>query len=227
METKKNPKKNLNRQRTLFLQIGLIFALTVVLVAFEWKTYEKSEITLVSSGAVQIDEEMVQITQQEKPLDPPKPVSPTTFEITDDTVAIEDEINIDIELRIDQPAPEYVPVIPEVVPEPIEDEIFTFVEEYPEFPGGDRALREFILNNIQYPEVARRSDIIGTVYVQFVVEKDGSISDVKVVRGIGGGCDEEAVRVVKSMPKWEPGKQRGVPVRVYFTLPIEFKLITY
>jgi len=81
------------------------------------------------------------------------------------------------------------------------------------------------LNNIKYPEVARTSGITGTVYVQFVVEKDGSISDVKVVRGIGGGCDEEAVRVVKSMPRWKPGKQRGQPVRVYFTLPIEFKLM--
>ena len=225
METKKNPKKDLNRQMTLFLQIGLVFALTVVLVAFEWRTYEKNEFTLVSSGAVQIDEEMVQITQQEQPLEPPKPVSPTTFEITDDTAAIQDVINIDIEVRPDQPAPAYVPVIPEVEPEPIEEKIFTFVEEYPEFPGGDKALREFILNNLNYPEIARKSGITGTVYVQFVVEKDGSISDVKVVRGIGGGCDEEAVRVVKSMPKWKPGKQRGQPVRVYFTLPIEFKLM--
>ncbi len=225
METKKNPKKDLNRQMTLFLQIGLVFALTVVLVAFEWRTYEKNEFTLISSGAVQIDEELVQITQQEQPLEPPKPVSPTTFEITDDTAAIQDEINIDIEVRPDQPAPAYVPVIPEVEPEPIEDEIFTFVEEYPEFPGGDKALREFILNNLNYPEIARKSGITGTVYVQFVVEKDGSISDVKVVRGIGGGCDEEAVRVVKSMPKWKPGKQRGMPVRVYFTLPIELKLL--
>jgi len=225
METKKNPKKDLNRQMTLFLQIGLVFALTVVLVAFEWRTYEKNEFTLVSSGAVQIDEEMVQITQQEQPLEPPKPVSPTTFEITDDTAAIQDEINIDIEVRPDQPAPAYVPVIPEVEPEPIEEKIFTFVEEYPEFPGGDKALREFILNNLNYPEIARKTGITGTVYVQFVVEKDGSISDVKVVRGIGGGCDEEAVRVVKSMPKWKPGKQRGQPVRVYFTLPIEFKLM--
>jgi protein TonB len=225
METKKNPKKDLNRQMTLFLQIGLVFALTVVLVAFEWRTYEKNEFTLVSSGAVQIDEEMVQITQQEQPLEPPKPVSPTTFEITDDTAAIQDVINIDIEVRPDQPAPAYVPVIPEVEPEPIEEKIFTFVEEYPEFPGGDKALREFILNNLNYPEIARKTGITGTVYVQFVVEKDGSISDVKVVRGIGGGCDEEAVRVVKSMPKWKPGKQRGMPVRVYFTLPIELKLL--
>ena len=226
MEPKKNPKKDLNRQRTLFLQIGLVFALAVVFLAFEWKTYEKSESTLASSGPVQIDEEIVQITQQEQPPAPPKaPEVTTILEIVDDDVVVEDEINVDIEARADQAVQAYVPVMTEEEPAPVAEEIFTFVEEYPEFPGGDKALREYILNNIKYPEVARTSGITGTVYVQFVVEKDGSISDVKVVRGIGGGCDEEAVRVVKSMPKWKPGKQRGQPVRVYFTLPIEFKLM--
>ncbi|HPU46600.1 MAG TPA: energy transducer TonB [Bacteroidales bacterium] len=226
MEPKKNPKKDLNRQRTLFLQIGLVFALAVVFLAFEWKTYEKSESTLASSGPVQIDEEIVQITQQEKPPEPPKAAEVTTIlEIVDNDVIVEDEINVDIEARADQAVQSYVPVMTEEEPAPVAEEIFTFVEEYPEFPGGDKALREYILNNIKYPEVARTSGITGTVYVQFVVEKDGSISDVKVVRGIGGGCDEEAVRVVKSMPKWKPGKQRGQPVRVYFTLPIEFKLM--
>ncbi|HOV56103.1 MAG TPA: energy transducer TonB [Bacteroidales bacterium] len=226
MEPKKNPKKDLNRQRTLFLQIGLVFALAVVFLAFEWKTYEKSESTLASSGPVQIDEEIVQITQQEQPPAPPKaPEVTTILEIVDDDVVVEDEINVDIEARADQAVQAYVPVMTEEEPAPVAEEIFTFVEEYPEFPGGDKALREYILNNIKYPEVARTSGITGTVYVQFVVEKDGSISDVKVVRGIGGGCDEEAVRVVKSMPRWKPGKQRGQPVRVYFTLPIEFKLM--
>jgi len=226
MEPKKNPKKDLNRQRTLFLQIGLVFALAVVFLAFEWKTYEKSESTLASSGPVQIDEEIVQITQQEQPPAPPKaPEVTTILEIVDDDVVVEDEINVDIEARADQAVQSYVPVLTEDEPEPVAEEIFTFVEEYPEFPGGDKALREYILNNIKYPEVARTSGITGTVYVQFVVEKDGSISDVKVVRGIGGGCDEEAVRVVKSMPRWKPGKQKGQPVRVYFTLPIEFKLM--
>ncbi|HNQ20779.1 MAG TPA: energy transducer TonB [Bacteroidales bacterium] len=226
MEPKKNPKKDLNRQRTLFLQIGLVFALAVVFLAFEWKTYEKSESTLASSGPVQIDEEIVQITQQEQPPAPPKaPEVTTILEIVDDDVVVEDEINVDIEARADQAVQSYVPVMTEEEPAPVAEEIFTFVEEYPEFPGGDKALREYILNNIKYPEVARTSGITGTVYVQFVVEKDGSISDVKVVRGIGGGCDEEAGRVVKSMPRWKPGKQRGQPVRVYFTLPIEFKLM--
>jgi protein TonB len=226
MEPKKNPKKDLNRQRTLFLQIGLVIALTIVFLAFEWRTYDTNESLLNAGGPIQIDEEMIQITQQEQPPEPPKaPEVTTILEIVDDDVVVEDEINIDVEARADQAVQSYVPVMTEEVQEPMAEEIFTFVEEYPEFPGGDKALKEYIVNNIRYPEVARQSGISGIVYVQFVVEKDGSISDVKVLRGIGGGCDEEAMRVVKSMPKWKPGKQRGQPVRVYFTLPIEFKLL--
>ena len=225
MEPKKNPKKDLNRKRTLFLQIGLIISLTIVFVAFEWKTYEKQEDILTATGPVQIDQEIVQITQQEQPEPPKAPQVTTILEVVGDDEIIQDEIDISIEDRPDQAAQTYVPVLVEEAPEPVAEEIFTFVEEYPEFPGGEKALYEYIKNNIRYPEVARTSGITGTVYVQFVVEKDGSISDVKVLRGIGGGCDEEAVRVVKSMPKWKPGKQRGQPVRVYYTLPIDFKLM--
>jgi protein TonB len=224
MEPKKNPKKDLNRKRTLFLQIGLVISLTIVFVAFEWKTYEKQEDILTATGPVQIDQEIVQITQQEQPEPPKAPQVTTILEVVGDDEIIQDEIDISIEDRPDQAAQTYVPVLVEEAPEPVAEEIFTFVEEYPEFPGGEKALYEYIKNNIRYPEVARTSGITGTVYVQFVVEKDGSISDVKVLRGIGGGCDEEAVRVVKSMPKWKPGKQRGQPVRVYYTLPIDFKI---
>jgi len=209
MEPKKNPKKDLNRKRTLFLQIGLVISLTIVFVAFEWKTYEKQEDILTATGPVQIDQEIVQITQQEQPEPPKAPQVTTILEVVGDDEIIQDEIDISIEDRPDQAAQTYVPVLVEEAPEPVAEEIFTFVEEYPEFPGGEKALYEYIKNNIRYPEVARTSGITGTVYVQFVVEKDGSISDVKVLRGIGGGCDEEAVRVVKSMPKWKPGKQRG------------------
>ncbi|MFA7609737.1 MAG: energy transducer TonB, partial [Bacteroidales bacterium] len=209
----------------LFLQIGLVISLTIVFVAFEWKTYEKQEDILTATGPVQIDQEIVQITQQEQPEPPKAPQVTTILEVVGDDEIIQDEIDISIEDRPDQAAQTYVPVLVEEAPEPVAEEIFTFVEEYPEFPGGEKALYEYIKNNIRYPEVARTSGITGTVYVQFVVEKDGSISDVKVLRGIGGGCDEEAVRVVKSMPKWKPGKQRGQPVRVYYTLPIDFKLM--
>ena len=225
MEPKKNPKKDLNRKRTLFLQIGLVISLTIVFVAFEWKTYEKQEDILTATGPVQIDQEIVQITQQEQPEPPKAPQVTTILEVVGDDEIIQDEIDISIEDRPDQAAQTYVPVLVEEAPEPVAEEIFTFVEEYPEFLGGEKALYEYIKNNVNYSELAIKTNIEGTVYVEFVVEKDGSISDVKVLRGIGGGCDEEAVRVVKSMPKWKPGKQRGQPVRVYYTLPIDFKLM--
>jgi protein TonB len=105
-----------------------------------------------------------------------------------------------------------------------ENQIFVFVEEYPEFPNGEENMYKYLGSNIKYPHEALENGIQGTVVVKFVVEKDGSISNVKAVRKIGGGCDEEAVRVVKRMPRWKPGKQSGKPVRTEFTLPIQFKL---
>jgi TonB family protein len=104
------------------------------------------------------------------------------------------------------------------------DEVFVLVEDMPEFPGGDEARNNYLTKNIKYPEVARKEGIEGRVFITFVVEKDGSIADVKVLRGIGGGCDEEAVRVIENMPVWIPGKQRGKNVRVQFNMPIVFKL---
>ena len=116
-------------------------------------------------------------------------------------------------------------VAPEVVEEEIEEaEIFTIVEEMPEFPGGMTKLADYLAKNIKYPQMARESGIQGRVFVNFVVEPDGSVSNVTVMRSLGGGCDEEAMRVVKSMPKWKPGKQRGKPVRVSYILPVNFKL---
>ena len=115
---------------------------------------------------------------------------------------------------------------PSVVEEPVEkpEEIFKVVEQKPEFPDGEAAMLKFIYDNIKYPPIARDNGVEGTVFVSFVVEKDGSVTDVKTVRDIGGGCGNEAIRVVKMFPKWNPGKQRGRPVRVLFNLPVKFKL---
>ena len=104
------------------------------------------------------------------------------------------------------------------------DKVYEKVEVMPEFPGGDQAMMDFVAKNVVYPQEARDKEISGRVMVGFIVEKDGSISDAKVVKGIGGGCDEEAVRVVNAMPKWKPGKQKGKPVRVSFMMPFNFKL---
>ena len=170
------------------------------------------------------EEEMVQVTQQEKPPPPPKPPQQTSvIEIVEDDVEIDDDIEIDVEADQETEVQDYVPV-EEPEEEEEETQIFQVVETMPTFPGGDAARIKYLQNNLKYPTMARESGIQGKVFVTFVVEKDGSITDVKVLRGIGGGCDEEAVRVIKNMPKWKPGKQRGKPVRVQFNMPIVFKL---
>jgi protein TonB len=106
-----------------------------------------------------------------------------------------------------------------------EEQVFLAVEQQPEFPGGESALIAYIAKNTKYPAIARENNIEGRVFISFVVEKDGNISDVKVIRGIGGGCDEEAKRVIKGLPKFTPGKQNGRPVRVQFNVPVNFKLM--
>lgn len=111
-----------------------------------------------------------------------------------------------------------------VAPVVSSNEVYTVVEKQPSYPGGKDGYRDFLLANIKYPEEALKKGVTGTVYVTFVVQKDGSVANVKVLRGIGSGCDEEAVRVVALMPKWNPGEQKGKPVDVQYNLPIKFAL---
>jgi len=224
MEPKKTPKADLENKRTLFLQLGLIISLAIAFAAFEWKTYEKQEMTLQKQTVQETPEEMVPITKQEKEPPPPEaPQSTTQLNIVEDEVDVEDEVVIDVTADENTEVQEYEPM-PMEEEEKKEDKVFVVVEDQPEFPGGEKARMRYLRNNIEYPQLARESGIEGTVYVTFVVEKDGSITDVRVLRGIGGGCDKEAIRVVKEMPKWKPGKQRGKPVRVQFNMPIRFTL---
>ena len=225
MEEKKSPKANLENKKVMFTQIGLIISLLIAWLAFEHKSYDKRQIdeSLLNREVV-LDEEMVEITKQEeqKPQPVEQPQQTTQLEIVDDNVETED-ININAEVEQNEVIEEYV--APEVVEEEVvEQEIFQIVEEMPAFPGGEAKLMEYVAKNIKYPQIARETGIQGRVFVGFVVEPDGSVSNVKVLRGIGGGCDEEAMRVVKSMPKWKPGKQRGKAVRVSYMLPVNFKL---
>jgi len=111
-----------------------------------------------------------------------------------------------------------------VPPAPKVEKIFSYVEKMPEFPGGEAKMYEFIGKNMKYPNKAKEANVHGKVYVQFVVEEDGKLSNIKVIRGIGSGCDEEAMRVVKMMPKWIPGEQRGKKIKVKFNLPFNFVL---
>ena len=225
MEEKKSPKANLENKKLMFMQIGLIISLLIAWLAFEHKSYDKRQIdeSLLNREVV-LDEEMVEITKQEeqKPQPVEAPQQTTQLEIVDDDVETED-LNINAEVEQNEVIEEYV--APEVVEEEVvEQEIFQIVEEMPAFPGGEAKLMEYVGKNIKYPQIARETGIQGRVFIGFVVEPDGSVSNVKLLRGIGGGCDEEAMRVVKSMPKWKPGKQRGKAVRVSYQIPVYFKL---
>jgi len=200
MEPKKNPKISLEKKKGLFFQIGLIITLLVIFGAFEWKSYDKVAYNLGQLSLDDLEEEIIPITQQEVKPPPPPPPPPEVIEIVED----EDEM-IEIEEESD-------------------DEFFMVVENMPEFPGGDLGLMKYIQKNVKYPPIAKEYNITGKVYVSFIVDKSGAVTNVKVVRGVDKNLDAEAVRVVKSLPKYKPGQQRGKPVRVMFTIPINFTL---
>ena len=225
MIEKKSPKADLENKRGLFVEIGLVIVLALVLFGFEWKTYNKTKVEAFQRQATDVPEEMVEITKQETPPpQAPPPPQVTVLNIVDDNVQIDNDFTVDAEATQTTQVQEYVPV-QKAEEEVIEEqEIFQVVESMPEFPGGEEARIQFLRDNIKYPQMARESGIQGTVYVTFVVEPDGRVTGVRVLRGIGGGCDEEAIRVVKAMPRWIPGKQRGKPVRVQFNMPIKFTL---
>jgi len=216
METKKNQGVNLERKKGLFFQIGLVVSLLLVLVAFEYKSYEKTAYNLGQLNLDDLEEEIIPITKQEVKPPPPPPPPPEVIEIVEDEVEIENEIEIeDTESDEDE-------VIE--IEEDDDEEFFMVVENMPEFPGGDLGLMKYIQNNVRYPPIAKEYNITGKVYVSFIVDRSGSVTNVKVVRGVDKNLDAEAVRVVKSLPKYKPGKQRGKPVRVMFTIPINFTL---
>ena len=225
MEEKKSPKANLENKKLMFTQIGLIISLALAWMVFEIKSYDQREIdeSLLNREVV-ADEEMTEITKQEeqKPQPVEMPKQTTQLEIVQDDVEVED-IEINAEVEQTEVIEEYI--APEIEEEEVvEQEIFQIVEEMPEYPGGEKKLLEYVAKSVKYPQIARESGIQGRVFVNFVIEPDGSVSNVKVLRGIGGGCDEEAMRVIKAMAKWKPGKQRGKAVRVSYTLPVNFKL---
>ena len=226
MEIKKSPKADLESKKLTFTLIGLVVSLFIIWRVFEYKSYDKQTFDDLQRTVEVIEEEMVEITKQEQPKPQPPAPKPqvTQIQIVEDDVEVEDEIDINAEVDQDEVIEEYE-FVPEIEEEEIvETEIFKVVEEMPEFPGGAAKMMEYIQKNIKYPMMARESDIQGRVFVNFVVEPDGTITNVTVMRGIGGGCDEEALRVVQSMPNWKPGKQRGSAVRCSFTVPIIFKL---
>ena len=227
MEVKKSPKADLEGKKSTWLLIGYVLILAVVFVAFECSERDKQ--ILVAQGPVEIkfEEDMVPITQQEQKPTPPPPQAPSAEEVLN---IVENDANIEeTEVATSEDKGEAVQVVstgPAVVVEEVveEEQIFQVVEEMPSFPGGDAECMRFLNKNIKYPTIAQENGIQGRVILQFVVNKDGSIVDVVVARSVDPYLDKEAVRVVNMMPKWKPGKQRGKPVRVKFTLPVTFRL---
>lgn len=228
MELKKNPKADLEKRRGLYLEIGLVVIMAVALVAFEWKSYDQEQVEVVQRTANDEVEDVIIQTQQEELPPPPPPEQPevtTELNVIEDDAESENEVDMSSFQRQEEATNiEITPVKIEEEEEEDEQEIFQVVENDPEFPGGVDAMYKYLAQNIKYPQLARENNITGKVYVEFVVEKDGSVSNVKVLRDIGGGCGQEAVRVVKTMPKWSPGKQRGKAVRVQYRLPVNFNL---
>jgi len=226
METKKSKRADLEPKKSIFLQVGLIVALGLSLAAFEWKTPVKQIVVTASWESVPEDV-FIKNTIIQNRMPAPKPVVAPTIRIVDKNASVTEDLTIDTEIKPDDIQPEYVaPAQIQLEDEKsvVEEAPFVIVEKMPEFPGGIDAMQEFLAKNIEFPTAATEIGIRGTVYLYFVVEKDGSITHIKTLRGIGGGCDEEAERVISKMPKWNPGNQRGKPVRVSFNIPVIFKL---
>jgi periplasmic protein TonB len=222
MEAKKTDKADLTKKTSFFFSIGLLVTLGITFMAFEWKSYDEKLVSLGKS--TNVFEELVEVPPTEQP-PPPAPIiqQPQIVEVPD-----EEEIKEDIQLKFDVEVTEETKV-EEVVVAPVEekedvDQIFSVVEETAEPKGGMPAFYKYVGDKIKYPAQAKRMGVEGRVFVEFVVNRDGSIVDVKAIKGIGAGCDEEAVRIVQSAPAWKPGKQRGKPVRQKMVIPIIFKL---
>lgn len=223
MELKKNPKVDLTRQSGMLMNLGLSLSLLIVIVAFEWRSYDDQG--LLDLGQVEDDfEDLMEIPPTEQPPPPPPKVQlPEIVEVPDEE-EIEEEIEVELDVEVTEETVVEEIVFEEAPEEEEVDEVFTIVEDQPQFPGGMPAFYKFVGDNMKYPAQARRMGIEGRVFVQFVVDKDGTVTEVKSVKGIGAGCDEEAERVLRMSPKFKPGKQRGRAVKVRMVLPIIFKL---
>lgn len=212
---RKKPKSDLRKYYTVFLELGLIVVLVVFIAAMkiEFQSSEP-ETDLTEEQEVVEMEEIIQTEQQEKPPPPPRPQVPV--EVPNDEIIEDQEINLDADLTLDEPLE--MPEEPAGAEEEEED-FFVVVEQMPELVGGMAELQ----GCVNYPETARKAGIEGRVIVQFIVNEQGQVEDPKVVRGIGGGADEEALRCVKES-EFKPGRQRGKPVRVQYSLPVIFRL---
>ena len=226
LDLKKQRAKWDHEHSKLFLVFGLVISLAFVISVFEWKTYEHGAV--MDLGMVKNDfAEILEIppTEQTPPPPPQKILAPVIVEVDDEQIIKDIALIIDVETKQEMTI-EAAPIFDFVTDAPEEkvEEIFDIVESRPEPVGGLSAFYKYVSENIEYPERARRLDIQGRVFLQFVVEKDGSLTDVKVIKSLYEDCDAEAISVIEHAPKWIPGKQRGKAVRVNQRIPISFIL---
>jgi protein TonB len=228
MESKKSKKADLERNKVLFAEIGMVVSLAAVLAAFNVKSYDNKAFEGLSrSDRFEIPDEPIIPNTEEAPPEPPAEIEiPMTdlVVVEDDKTPANEVLPVDYGDAFNRAAPELIRVEVPVEEEVEEDVIQVAPEVEAEYPGGYGALMKFLSENIKYPQLAKEGGITGKVFITFVVEKDGSIGHVKVAREIGGGCGAEAVRVIKMMPKWSPGRQNGRPVRTSYTVPVSFSL---
>ena len=237
MEIKKTSRADLEKGKTLALLMGLVMGLAILFVGFEWGTTEK-EIDVKEGVADIFAEEEVEITTQDQEENnaPPPPPPPPQMEVAAEVLTIVED-NVDVgnqtlmsseDTQREAQTQTYVPptvMTAVVVEEEVsEQHIFEIVEEMPEFPGGPGELTSFLAKNTKYPVIAQENGISGRVACSFVVNQDGSVVDIEIVRGIDPSLDKEALRVLATMPKWKPGMQRGKPVRVKYNVPVVFRL---
>jgi protein TonB len=222
MELKKDPRLDLRRRMPLFFNIGLVVSLLFVITAFEWKFYESGSGVDLTGPARFGDDMLVEVLEHK--VIPPMPQVVHLVEVVDERELIDEpEIEIDIDYQEDRVLEDYV------FEDPLDDEpadrTFILVEQMPTFRGQDQsAFLKYVMERVKYPKAARRMQLEGKVFVSFIIDKDGSVAEVKIVKGIGGGCDAEVMRVLNEAPKWQPGKQRGRPVKVSMMLPVTFRL---
>lgn len=230
MEVKKSEKASLENKKLLFLEIGLIVSLLIVYMAFEWTSSEKQTVEALQETPQLVEtEEMVPITQETPPPPPSAPAVPVLadqIDIVDDEIQVDDDLFLNLEDQADMGVQimDYVETVEE---EEVEEEAIPFmlVEEKPSFMGGDaNAFSKWVNERLVYPEIAKENGVQGRVTLQFTVNTDGTVSNVKVLRGVDPSLDKEAVRVVSMSPKWEPGKQRDRAVKVTYTFPVIFQL---
>jgi protein TonB len=223
MEAKKTEKADLTKKTGFFFSIGLFVTMILVVMAFEWKEADEGVMDLTGKRTDTF-EETLEVPPTEQP-PPPAPViqQPQVVEVPDEE-EIKEDIKVNLDVEVTEEAKVEQIVVQAEEPKEETDEIFTVVEESAAPKGGMAAFYKYVGEKIKYPAQARRMGIEGRVFVEFVINKDGSLSDVKAIKGIGAGCDEEAVRIIQGAPSWTPGKQRGKPVKQRYTLPIIFKL---